>query len=89
MGSMCVAGTAGEVRCFEASVGATDAVTIPGVRDVIQLAGIGEETCALERSGLVKCWNERERRHLGGKVERLRHRASTRRGAGGATRELK
>lgn len=70
-GSTCVAGGDGEVRCFEASLGATDAVTIPGVRDVIQLAGTGEQTCALEVSGIVKCWNERERRYNGGKVEQL------------------
>jgi hypothetical protein len=65
---VCVADPKGLVYCFYAFQGAEDLVFVDGVEDAIQLAGSGEDTCALESSGIVKCWNERERHYLGGKV---------------------
>jgi hypothetical protein len=65
---MCVADAAGAVSCFSAFDGAATASAVSGVTDVVQLVANGEVTCALERAGTVRCWNERERLYLGGKV---------------------
>jgi hypothetical protein len=70
-GDVCVADAAGAVSCFPAFEGASRADAVSDVSDVIQLAGTGEQTCALEASGSVKCWNERERRYQGSEVKPL------------------
>ena len=56
---VCVAHATGSVSCFPAFGGASQGTEIEGVTDVIQLAASGEETCAVERAGKVKCWNPR------------------------------
>ena len=70
-GLMCVADTTGAVSCFLAVDGAERGSVVEEVTDAIQLAPFGEETCALERAGTVKCWNERERANIGGKVRTM------------------
>jgi len=70
-GDVCVADAHGDVACFPAFEGAERSVAVDGVGNVVELAQYGEETCALEQSGIVKCWNERERRYTGGKVRTL------------------
>jgi hypothetical protein len=56
---VCVAHATGSVTCFPAFGGAGQSTAIDGVTDAIQLAASGEETCAVERAGTVKCWNPR------------------------------
>ena len=51
--------------------GVERSVAVDGVSNVVQLTQFGESTCALEQSGIVKCWNEREREYTGGKVNTL------------------
>jgi len=68
---VCVANAKGDVSCFQAFEGAERSVAVDGVSNVVQLTQYGESTCALEQSGIVKCWNEREREFTGGKVKTL------------------
>jgi hypothetical protein len=70
---VCVANALGDVSCFPAFEGADKAVQVDGVSDVIALTEYGESTCAIERRGTVKCWNEREREYTGGVVKTLSH----------------
>lgn len=54
---VCVADAAGRVSCFSAWDSPRSATVIAGVTDAIQLAPYGQQTCALERAGSVKCWD--------------------------------
>ncbi|HEY4241697.1 MAG TPA: hypothetical protein VGM88_17870 [Kofleriaceae bacterium] len=65
----CIADATGSVTCFSAWEQPDRGAVIADVTDAIRLVPYGESTCALERSGTVKCWNERERQYNGGTVK--------------------